>query len=394
MPVKIYALIDPRDRAVRYVGKTIQPLAFRLQQHIWPARTGRVTEIRPQAGPQEAFLASDADIVIYGGGAGGGKTWGLLLEPLRHMGNPAFGAVIFRRTSPQITNEGGLWDKSLTLYPLVGAEPRVGSLSWIFPSGASLAFRHLQHESTVLDWQGSEIPLIGIDELTHLTEYQFFYLLSRNRSTCGVRPYVRATCNPDADSWVAGFIAWWIDQDTGLPIPARAGVVRWFVRINGALVWGDSPADIAALHPGIPPKSVDLHPGLALHDNPALLKADPGYLANLYALPLVEQERLLGGNWKIRPASGKVFNRAWFEIVASAPAEGTDCRYWDFAATEKELAKDDPDYTASILMRRVGTTYYILDCTAAQSGPAQVESAFLAASKADADAARAARARA
>jgi predicted phage terminase large subunit-like protein len=259
----------------------------------------------------------------------------------------------------------------------------VGSLSWIFPSGASLAFRHLQHESTVLDWQGSEIPLIGIDELTHLTEYQFFYLLSRNRSTCGVRPYVRATCNPDADSWVAGFIAWWIDQDTGLPIPARAGVVRWFVRINGALVWGDSPAEIEERHPGIPPKSVTFIPA-SLFDNPALLKADPGYLANLYAQPLVEQERLLGGNWKIRPASGKVFNRAWFEIVASAPAEGTDCRYWDFAATEKELAKDDPDYTASILMRRVGTTYYVLDCTAAQSGPAQVEAAFLAASWADA----------
>ena len=51
--------------------------------------------IRPQAGPQEQFLSSPADIVIYGGGAGGGKTWGLLLEPLRHVSNPQFGAVFF-----------------------------------------------------------------------------------------------------------------------------------------------------------------------------------------------------------------------------------------------------------------------------------------------------------
>src|SRR5205823_14630350 len=48
-------------------------------------------------------------------------------------------------------------------------------------------------------------------------------VLLRNRSTCGVRPYIRATCNPDADCWVCEFLAWWIDPETGLPIPARAG---------------------------------------------------------------------------------------------------------------------------------------------------------------------------
>ena len=68
--------------------------------------------IRPQPGPQEAFLASSADIAIYGGAAGGGKSWGLLLEGVRHVSNPEFGAVYFRRTMPQIKNEGGLWDES------------------------------------------------------------------------------------------------------------------------------------------------------------------------------------------------------------------------------------------------------------------------------------------
>ena len=65
-----------------------------------------MTEIRPQTGKQEQFLSTPADIAIYGGGAGSGKTWALLLEPLRHINNPKFGAVIFRRTYPQITNEG------------------------------------------------------------------------------------------------------------------------------------------------------------------------------------------------------------------------------------------------------------------------------------------------
>ena len=77
----------------------------------------------------------------------------------------------------------------------------------------------------IYDGQGAQVP--GFDELTHSTKSQFFYMMSRNRSMCGVRPYIRATCNPDADSWVAEFISWWIDQETGLPIPERAGKVRY-----------------------------------------------------------------------------------------------------------------------------------------------------------------------
>lgn len=75
--------------------------------------------LKPQQGPQEMFLSSPADICIYGGAAGGGKTYGLLLEPLRHLENSEFGAVIFRKNSNQIFSEGGLWDTSYKVYPLV-----------------------------------------------------------------------------------------------------------------------------------------------------------------------------------------------------------------------------------------------------------------------------------
>jgi hypothetical protein len=260
--------------------------------------------IRPQDGPQTEFLSTSADIAIYGGAAGGGKTWALLLEPLRHIANPAFGAVVFRRTSVQVRNEGGLWDESLKLYNIAGGKPREHDLWWKFPSGASISFAHLEHDKNVYDWQGSQIPLICFDELTHFTEGQFWYMLSRNRSTCGVQPYVRATCNPDVDSWVAQFIAWWINQDTGYVIPERAGKLRWFVRIGENLIWADSPAGLLQYrHPltgePIPPKSVTFIPS-SLADNHILMMSDPGYMANLMALPLVERERLLNGNWRIR----------------------------------------------------------------------------------------------
>ncbi len=101
------------------------------------------------------------------------------------------------------------------------AAPRtLGAREWRWPRAGKIKFSHLQFETTVYDWQGAQIALICFDELTHFTAHQFFYMVSRNRSTCGVKPYIRATCNPDADSWVADFLAWWIDRETGLPIPS------------------------------------------------------------------------------------------------------------------------------------------------------------------------------
>lgn len=287
-----------------------------------PAEPVEIEEfLRPQPGPQEKFLSTSADIAIYGGAAGGGKTFAELLEPCRHLENPSFGAVIFRRTTPEITNQGGLWDESFNIYPILGGVPSVGNLRWTFPSGARVEFDHLQHETDKKKYQGSQIPLIEFDEVTHFTESQFWYLLSRNRSTCGVRPYMRATCNPDAASWVAKLIAWWIDQRTGYPIPERSGVVRWFVRFAGAIVWGDTRAECtqSAISKGVPadkvkPKSFTFI-SAKLEDNPALTRKDPDYEANLLAQSTVEQERLLSGNWKIADNEGAEWPSEYFEGI-------------------------------------------------------------------------------
>ena len=321
-----------------------------------PVTQKAVRAIGPQPGKQTDFLASSADLVIYGGAAGGGKTAGLLLEPLRHIGNKDFTAVFFRRTFPQVTNPGAMWDESMKFYPLVGGVGRKSMLTWRFPSGARVEFAHLQYEETKLNWQGSQIVLLCWDELSHFTESQFFYLLSRNRSVSGIRPYVRATTNPDADSWVAKFIEWWIDPETGYAIPERSGVVRWFARLKGEIIWGDSPAEVEArAGAGAIAKSctfISAH----VHDNQILMKLDPGYLANLMALPLVERERLLGGNWKIRAEAGKVFNRAWFgAMLPAAPVCEKYVRYWDKASAV------DGDFTCGVLMGVRDGTYYVID---------------------------------
>lgn len=342
----------------------------------------------PQAGPQTKFLECEADIALYGGAAGGGKSFGILLDFARHIDNPRYGGVIFRRSCPQITNEGGLWDTATELYPEVGAIPKQSDLEWQFPSGATIRFAHLQHEKNKLEWQGAQVPRIGFDELTHFTETQFFYLLSRARTTIGVKPQIRATCNPDADSWVAKFIEWWIDQDEssptyGLPIPERSGVVRWFIRKSGEIHWADSPEELRSrFGDKCKPKSFTFIAS-KITDNAILLEKDPDYLANLEAQHAVERARLLDGNWKVRNEAGKFINRGWFPIVEAVPVGGLECRFWDFAATEKKLKGNDPDWTVGVKMRYVQGFWWIVDVIRLQADPAEVERTVLNTAAAD-----------
>ena len=272
----------------------------------------QITYIEPQVGYQQIALSSKADIVIGGAAAFVGKTFALLLDPLRHVTIPGFGGVIFRRTSVQIRNEGGLWDTSVKLYPLLNAEPRESSLDWKFPSGAKISFRHLEFEKNKYDWQGAQIPFLGFDELTHFTESMFFYLLSRNRSGCGVKPYVRATCNPDPESWVYKLISWWIDADTGFPILERRGVVRYFIKYGHDYIWGDNYDEVydKAEHIIKPMmedsglkkedfiKSVTFVSG-SIYDNKMGLQNDPSYPGNLLSQDEDTRRQLLEGRWKI-----------------------------------------------------------------------------------------------
>lgn len=330
-------------------------------------------------------MATPASICIYGGAAGGGKSFGLLLSALRYKNVPGFGCTIFRKNFNQIFAQGGLWDESMEIYQGVkGACPKFARGQWLFcnDEGQTLSkvtFAHIEKDEDVHKWQGSQICELGFDELTHFSEKIFFYMLSRNRSACGVEPFVRATCNPDANSWVAKFIEWWIDQDTGYPIPERSGKIRWFIRRDETLYWANTRQELwkrfnlTTTEEKSEPRSVTFIMS-KLSDNKELLRVNPGYLANLKALSQVERERLLMGNWKIKAAAGLYFKRSQLgDILNNVPIDVIQwVRCWDLAATEKDEG-GDPAYTAGVLMgKRANGRYVVADVVNKQMSASDV----------------------
>lgn len=338
---------------------------------------------RPQAGPQTQFLQSNADITVYGGSAGGGKTYGTILYCAKHAAiKPVngFNAVVFRREYPRITQAGGIWDESLNVYPYLNGRATTGKLRWDFngkdnnglPWSTSIRFHHLQHEKHKEAWKGAQVPLFCFDELTEFEEGQFTYLQSRSRSTCGVRPQVIATTNPDPDSWVKRFLAPWVDEKWPVEDRCISNETRYFLRDGNAIRWlprGKKHKDA---------KSVKFI-AASIYNNPILLEKNPEYLVQLKSLPLVDRLRLLNGDWTIRPEGGKLYRKDWFKVIETAPADLQKvARGWDFAATEEldDNKRGGPDWTATVKAGRLPNgQYVILDTQRMRATPANVERA-------------------
>lgn len=348
--------------------------------------------IKPQP-KQELALASPADIVLLGGSKGGGKSFCIRIAPLRHINKLGYHAVIFRRSLPKIRASGGLWDKSMELYPKLGGHPNRSERKWEFPAGSTIKFWHLSGSDSWTDWQGSEVSLFEFDQLEEFTQTQFLKILGCGRSTCGVKPQIMATMNPDPKSWLRKFVDWWLAPDGYIDLE-KNGVIRYFTVVQDEddlpqFLWVDKDWRDAN---GQPPKSVTFIVS-DVWDNPALLEQNPEYLSSLMAQNAVDRERYLGqrgrgGNWNIVESAGLMFRSEWFEVIDKLPDFRPDIktcvRAWDLAATEKDYS----DPTASVKMITVDSDdgqqmFYILGLTNEVMSPDRIEKRILECANAD-----------
>ncbi len=168
---------------------------------------------------------------------------------------------------------------------------KVGDLTWTFPPfGNTITMSHLEHEQTKYNWGSSQICCLEFDELDEFSEGQFFFMLSRNRSLCGVPPYVRAATNP-SPGWLKKFLEPWVDDEYA-GVRAQSGELRWFIRNDdGKIEWvPEGTKDSKSL----------TFIRASVYDNKILLDRNPEYLTTLKSLLPVDRARLLYGDWNAR----------------------------------------------------------------------------------------------
>ena len=330
--------------------------------------------IGPKSPKQYDFMHTEADITVFGGAAGAGKSYLGVLDFLKHVHDKNFRGCMVRRTTPQLTGPGGLLEKAQALFELIDPKVRWRDKQdhFVFSSGAKVYLRHFQDLKAKDNFQGWEVTEFLVDEGQQFEEEMVIYLQSRMRNPkCAVQPHMKITCNPDYNSFLRHWLEWWLNPDTGIPIPERDGATRYFIRVDGKMVWGDSKAEVIEKYgkPHLPPDHKDQVKPLSfkfisanVYDNPILCNADPQYVANLESLGRVERDRLLHGSWLSREEGAGYFKEEWVQMIPLQPTKSLrKVRAWDISGTMPSDTNRDPDWTAGVLMSKDKSGMYTVE---------------------------------
>lgn len=275
-----------------------KPLRGVVEIDYLPEDSNQNIIFKPNPGPQTEFLSAEEQEVLYGGAAGGGKSYAMLADPIRYFSNPNFRGLLLRRTNDELKE---LKWKARDLYDndVIKGKFRQQDSLWVFPSGAEFWLTYLERDEDVKRYQGQSFTWIGIDELTQYSSpFAWDYLRSRLRSTDPSIPLsMRATTNPGGPghSWVKRMF---ID-----PSPSKEPFNATNIDTGETLVHPDTyrhPHPLAGQpnpKAGQPLFQRKFIPA-SLYDNP-YLTTDDKYEASLQSLPEMQRRQLLEGDWSI-----------------------------------------------------------------------------------------------
>lgn len=212
-------------------------------------------------------MSAEESEVLFGGAAGGGKSYGQMVDALVFaLKHPGSKQLVLRRTYPEL--EKSLIRTSLALFPRSLYSFNSTSHTGRFKNGSTVDFGYCGTENDVYQYQSAEYDVVRFDELTHFTENQYLYLISRVRGVNGYPKQVKSSTNPGGTGHV------WVRKRFIDPSPCGEG----FIGENGT-----SRIFIPSL----------------LSDNGFLCRADPDYKKRLLSLPERERKALLYGDWNV-----------------------------------------------------------------------------------------------
>lgn len=243
----------------------------------------------PQPGPQRAAYYSDADIVFYGGAAGGGKTellLGVATTAQEH-------SIIFRREAVQLI---GIEER---MTQILGTRNGYNSQTgvWRLPGNRVLELGSVKEPGDWVKYQGRPHDAKLFDEITHFTEMQFRTLIGWLRTdNPSIRQRVIGAGNPPTTAegeWVKRFWAAWLDPNH--PNPAKPGELRWYVtNEKGEDQEAPDGTPVMVGNDLMKPKSRTFIPS-SVDDNIFLLST--GYKATLQSLPEPLRSQMLRGDF-------------------------------------------------------------------------------------------------
>lgn len=340
---------------------------------------------------QMVLQDNETDVLLVGGGAGGSKSYACLMKALTYVKDPKARVLIIRSTYPILKLPGGLVDESRSIYSHFGATFGMQALKWTFPNGATIQFMAIP--DNLREWQGLQATNILIDEaIPDFTQSQVLFLLSRLRGA-NYKGHLNLvmSVNPDRNHWLFDWVQYCLDPETGIPKPGTENITRWFVNLGGVIHWADSVKELYekcgagyTLGKDFLAKSFKFYP-MNIHDNPILMKNNPGYLGNLLAQPRVNQLRYLHGSWTAIDAGAGFFKREWVEIVDHPPVNPVaKVRSWDLAASVPTETNPKVDWSSGTLISRDRDGYYYIeDVTRFQKLPDGVLKEIVKTSKED-----------
>jgi predicted phage terminase large subunit-like protein len=270
-------------------------------------------------------------------------------------GSIHFRAVFIRQTRTQLTQSGGLFDEAKQMYKPFKPNFHEQKLSATFPSGAVISFAGLDRPEDRYNFDGGQYSLVVFDEAQHQHEVSVLYLMSRLRSKAKMSSQLVMTCNPLYNSFLRNWVEWHLDPETGVPMPERDGVIRYFTNDGGKPLFAMSKEELLARCPHLKDEHILTITFISanIYDNPIGIQKNPKYLAFLLGLKRVEKMRLLEGSWYAKEEAAGYFKGEWLEVVPIRPAVVMKrTRAWDISGSIPSESNRDPDWTAGVLMSR------------------------------------------